>query len=430
MITIRRMFATTAMMASLLTAGMAHGDWTRFRGPNCDGHCEETGLIQSVDENGPPLLWQLKGCGTGYSSVTISNGRLFTMGDRPDGDDKSQFVIAFDLKTQKEVWATRIGPPHRDGPRCTPTIDGHRLYALGTGGDLVCLDVSDGHVVWQKSMERDFGGRMMSGWRWSESPLIDGSQLVCTPGAEDAMMVALDKETGELIWKCAVGDLGPKGRDGAAYTSMVVADIDGVRQYITIVGRGAIGVDAKTGRLLWSYNPIANRTANIPTPIVRDRFVFVTTSYKTGSALLKLTRKGDTFDAEEVYFLTPREFENHHGGVVLVGDYLYGGDGQNDGTPTCIEFETGKIVWKEEAWKRDVGARGSAAVLYADGVLYFRYQDKALVALIEATPEGFRCKGTFHAAVDNGRAWAHPVIDGGKLYLRANDILMCYDVHR
>jgi outer membrane protein assembly factor BamB len=236
-------------------------------------------------------------------------------------------------------------------------------------------------------------------------------------------MVALDKETGDLIWKCAMPDIGDRGKDGAGYTTIVPADIEGVRQYVTIVGRGAIAVEAKTGRFLWGYNRIANKVANIPSPIVRDNLVFVTTSYRTGSALLRISRDGDAFRAEEVYFLGPDKFENHHGGVVLVGNHVYGGDGQNNGTPVCLEFETGKICWKPEA----PGQR-SAAVLYADGHLIFRYEKEGLLALIESNPDAYRLKGTFKTPYGNGPAWAHPVVHGGKLYLRDKDVLMCYDV--
>ncbi|MHB0958649.1 MAG: PQQ-binding-like beta-propeller repeat protein [Pirellulaceae bacterium] len=417
------------LVGAILTTNIVMAaDWPRFRGPDCTGISPETGLVQEIPEAGLPLLWQIEGCGTGYSSVSIVDGKIFTMGDRPDGDNKSQFVIAFDLAARKELWATKIGPKHDDGSRCTPTIDGDRLYALGTDSDLVCLDVNTGELKWKKNLEQDFGGEMMSGWRWSESPLVDGDQVVCTPGVQDAAMVALNKSTGELIWKCAMPEIGDRGKDGSGYSTMVVAEIDGVRQYMTIIGRGAIGVAAETGKFLWGYNRIANGVANIPSPVVRDRHVFVTTSYKTGSALLKLTKQGDVFDVEEVYFLTPKEFENHHGGVVLLGDHIYGGDGQNNGTPVCLDFLTGKIKWKALDWKRKANADRSAAVLAADGHLWFRYERDALVALIEATPDEFRVKGTFKAAVDDGPAWAHPVIHDGKLYLRTNDVLMCYDV--
>jgi len=203
---------------------------------------------------------------------------------------------------------------------------------------------------------------------------------------------------------------------------MVVATINGVRQYVQVIGRGVVGVEAESGRFLWGYNRIANRVANIPTPVVRDNYVFVTTSYKTGCALLRITGNRQRMKAEEVYFLGPEVFENHHGGVVLVGDYLYGGDGQNKGTPVCLEMATGRVCWKV-----DPPGKRSAAVLYADGNLIFRYED-GLVALIAATPERFSLISSFRPPQTNGPAWPHPVIHDGKLYLRDKDILWCYDL--
>lgn len=406
----------------------ASTDWPQFRGPNRDGKCEETGLLKQWPEGGPKLLWKMTGLGRGYSTVSIIGDKLYTMGDRKAADDEeAQYVLAFDLATRKPLWSTPIGAPHPGGgPRCVPTVDGELLYVIGTDGDLVCLETATGKIHWKKSFARDFGGRMMSMWKYCESPLVDGDKVVCTPGGANATIVALDKKTGEVIWKCAVPKLGDRGKDGAGYTSMVAADIAGVRQYVQIVGRGAVGVDAATGKLLWGYNRIANRVANIPIPVVRGDFVFVTTSYKTGSALLKIVKDGDAFKAEEVYFLAPndkpKDFENHHGGVVLVGDGIYGGDGQTAGKPTCLDFMTGKIHWKKSS-----PGKGSAAVLYADGNLIFRYED-GLVALIAATPKEFQVKSTFKAAVVNDKAWQYPVISNGKLYLRANDTLMCYDV--
>jgi outer membrane protein assembly factor BamB len=368
--------------------------------------------------------------GRGYSNVAIVGGKIYTMGDiKPHGGAEAQFVLAFDLASRDEVWATRIGPANPDGgPRCTPTVDGELLYVIGTEGDLACLESATGKIRWQKSFARDFGGQMMTMWKFSESPLVDGDKLVCTPGGKEATIVALDKKTGETIWKCAVPNLGSRGKDGAGYCSMIAADLGGVRQYVQILGRGAVGVEAQTGKFLWGYNRIANTVANIPTPVARDNLVFVTTSYETGSALLKISRDGDEVKAEEVYFLKYRDFENHHGGVVLVGDYLYGGSGRNSGIPVCLEFATGKIAWKD----KPVG-KNSAAVLYADGNLYFRYEDGTM-ALVEATPEEFRLKGTFKPAVLGGRpdnpAWPYPVIHDGKLFLRAHNVLMCYDVRQ
>lgn len=410
-------------MAASMAAGGAP-DWPQFRGPHRDGKCEETGLLQEWPEGGPTLLWKLTGLGRGYSTVSIVGGKLYTMGDRKaEGGEEAQFVLAFDLASRKELWATPIGPLHSDGgPRCTPTVDGELLYVVGTDGDLACLETATGKIRWQKSFARDFDGKMMSVWKFSESPLVDGEKLVCTPGGKEATIVALDKKTGEVVWKCAVPEIGDRGRDGAGYTSMVAADIEGTRQYVQILGRGAVGVDAQTGKFLWGYNRIANTVANIPTPLVRENSVFVTTNYRTGSALLKIAKEGDGFKAVEAYFLSFRDFENHHGGVVLVGDSVYGGSGNKSGTPVCLDFMTGKIRWKKKTL-----SKGSAAVLYADGNLIFRYED-GLVALIGASPDEFRVKGTFKAAVVDGPAWPYPVIHDGKLYLRAHNTLMCYDV--
>lgn len=401
-------------------------DWPQFHGPGLDSICREKGLLQTWPEGGPKLLWTMEGLGRGYSTISIADGKFFTMGDRADASGaETQFVLAFDLKSRKELWATPVGPPHTDGgPRSTPTVDGDLLYAIGTDGDLVCIETATGAVCWKRNFVEDFDGKFMAIWKFSESPLVDGDRLICTPGGPDATMVALNKRNGEVIWKCAMPDIGEKGADGAAYSSAVVAEIAGVRQYVQIVGRGAIGVDAVTGRFLWGYNPIACTVANITRPVVRGDYVFVTTAYNVGSALLKISRNGDAFQADEVYFLKGRDFQNHHGGVVLVGDYIYGGHGPNRGDPACIEFGTGKIMWKERA-----PARGSAAVLYADGNLIFRY-DRGEVLLIEASPEAMKIKGRFEAVQDDGPAWPHPVIHQGKLYLRHSNLLVCYDLRK
>ena len=280
---------------------LAGGDWPGFHGPARDSVCREQGLLQTWPEQGLKLLWKLDGLGRGLSAVSIAGGRLFTMGDRAsEGDSELQFVLAYNLQSRQLLWAAAIGPPHRDnGPRCTPTISGGLTYALGTDGDLVCLDAAGGTVRWRRNLVNDFGGKMMSGWKYSESPLIDGNKVICTPGGEEAMMVALDKLTGETIWTSAVPKLGEEGADGAAYSSVVVAQIDGVRQYVQLIGRGLIGVDAQTGRFLWGYNRIANNIANIPTPVVRGSYVFASTAYSTGAALLKIVRQADGFEAKD-----------------------------------------------------------------------------------------------------------------------------------
>jgi prepilin-type processing-associated H-X9-DG protein len=410
--------------SSQLLPEVATTDWPQFHGPARDGICRDKGLLQAWPEGGPKQIWTLEGLGRGYSTVSIANGKLFTMGDRMDSDgDEAQFVIAFDLETRKELWSAQVGPAHRDGgPRCTPTVDGQSLYAIGTEGDLVCLDAVSGQLRWARNFVNDFDGKFMAIWKFSESPLVDGNRLICTPGGPEVMMVALNKNTGEVIWKCATPDLGEKGVDGCGYSSAIIAEICDVRQYVQLVGRGVIGVEAATGRFLWGYNGVANTVANITRPIAHGDYVFATTAYNTGSALLKISRDGDALKAEEVYFIESRDFQNHHGGVVLMNGYIYGGHGPNRGDPACIELATGKVVWRQRA-----PARGSAGVLYADGHVIFRY-DRGDVVLIEASPEAMKVKGRFQAPDEEGPAWAHPVIHQGKLYLRHADSLFCYDL--
>jgi outer membrane protein assembly factor BamB len=427
-----RMVLVTSLALGLVWTGSASaqngvkaGDWPEWRGPQRDGICHETGLLKEWPEAGPRLLWSAKevnkgkNVGTGYASIAIAAGRIYTLGDR----DKTQCIVCLDEGTGKLLWATPFTAGYGDGgPRCTPTVAGERVYGLSPQGVLVCMDTAQGSILWTKDLKKDLGGRMMSGWNYSESPLIDGDKLICTPGGKHAAMVALNKETGDVLWQCEA----PKDC-GAGYSSIVIAEVGGIRQYITIMGRelGLVGVDATTGRFLWNYAKVANGTANIPTPIVKGDQVFASTAYGTGAGLVQLKADGNGgIQADEVYFLKANKLQNHHGGMVLLGDYVYGGHDHNKGFPFCLEMKTGKMKWGPERGPGD----GSAAVLYADGHLYFRYQDNTM-ALIEATPSGYNLKSTFHLPKGTSNpGWQHPVIHQGRLYLRANDQLYCYDI--
>lgn len=392
-------------------------NWPQWRGPGRDGISPEKGLLQSWPENGPPLVGTTKGLGRGWSSVAIANNVIYTMGQR--GGQEQLIALGID---GKPLWSAPVGRgDHSNG---TPTVDGDMVYAVGLQGDLVAAKAKTGEIVWRTNYEKDFGGKMMSGWGFSESPLIDGDRLICTPGAKDAMIAALDKKTGKVIWKAAMPDkIGNRGGDGAAYSSIVISNACAVKQYVQLVGRGVISVAAADGKFLWSYNQVANSTANIPTPIVKDDYVFCSTGYGTGSALLKITGSAESLKAEEVYFLDANQMQNHHGGMILLGDYLYCGHGHNEGFPLCIELATGKAMWKPG---RGAGT-GSASIAYADGNLYFRYQN-GIMALIEANPKEYKLKGSFKIATTHSESWSAPVIAGGKLYLRDEDELHCYDI--
>jgi len=397
-----------------------HGDWSRWRGPNGDGISYETGLLSEWPAEGPPLVWRVKGLGGGYSSVAIAGGKIYTLGNKRG----KNHMVCLKVADGSIDWTTPIGGG--GGPNSTPTIDGEFVYGVSLAGDLACCK-TDGTLVWAKNYEKDLGGKMMSGWGFSESVLIDGDHVICTPGGDQALLAALDKKTGDVIWKTAASQssLGRKGDNGAGYASVVISNAGGVKQYVTLVGRGVIGVDAKTGTLLWSYNGVANGTANIPTPLVAGDFVFCSSGYDTGSALLKLNRSRAGFDAQEIYFLAASKMQNHHGGMIEKDGFVYCGTGHNNGFPLCIDSRDGK-----EAWRAGRGAgSGSAAIAYAEGHLYFRYQDGTM-ALIEANPKEYKLKGQFKIASHNGESWPHPVIAGGKLYLRDQDELLCYDIKK
>jgi outer membrane protein assembly factor BamB len=409
-----------------LAAPAASPEWPQWRGPNRDAVAQESGLLKTWPESGPPLAWKASGLGGGFSSLSISGGRIYTLGDLQG----SQQVIAMSLADGKIAWKAKVGPVWDDeygGPRGTPTVDGDRIYALGTEGDLVCLQAATGKEVWRKSLPRDFGGRVMSSWKWAESPLVDGDRLIVTPGVPSATLVALDKKTGKEIWRAATPNLGDKGSDGAGYSSVVISNGGGVKQYVQLTGRGVISVRAQDGKFLWGYNKVANDVANIPTPVVKGDYVFASTSYQTGSALLKLSKAGDGVKAEEVYFLPSKTLQNHHGGLVLIGDHIYGGHGHNRGYPICVEMASGKVVWGGEGVDLSHGGSGSAAVTAADGHLYFRYQNGRMV-LIEAKPQGYQVKGAFSIPDVHHPSWSHPVVAGGKLYLREQDNLYVYNL--
>ena len=413
-----------ACMLSLTATVAIAGDWPQWRGPGRDGKSAETGLIKNWDKTPPKHLWTMEGMGEGFASVSVAKGALYTTGNVKDG----QAIIKVNLADHTVAWTKVVteGKPKHDfgGSRCTPTVDGDFLYAVTSDGRISCLGAGDGEIVWTHAF-KEWGGRMHSGWGFSESPLVDGDLVLCTPGGGDAMIVALNKKTGAEVWKSAVPKVGDKGGDGAGYSSIVIGNGAGVKQYVTLVGRGVIGVRASDGKYLWGYNRVANGTANIPTPVTDGDYVFASSGYGTGSCLLKLSRDGDGVKADEVYFLEPKTFENHHGGFILSDGYIYSGAKHNKGFPICVEMKTGEVKWGGDI--RPEGS-GSAAVTMADSQIIFRYQDGKL-ALVNATPSGYELHGTFKPVYQERESWAHPVVSNGLLYLREQNKLMCYDLH-
>ena len=397
------------VLATISIAGQtAPADWPQWRGPGRSGLSSETGLLRQWPAAGPPRVWSASNLGAGFGSISVRGDRVFVQGMRGG----QSVVSALNRADGKPVWARNIGSAGDNdrgpGPRSTPTVDGDRVYVLTESGDLAALRVLDGTPLWQRNILKDFGGRNQP-WLISESPLVDGTQVIVTPGGRGAGMVALDKMTGRTIW--ASKELS----DDAGYASSIVADVQGVRTVMTLTAEAGVGVRASDGKLMWRHPSVANGTANATTPIFFDNKVFYSSNYGTGGALLGLRAQGGEVRAQEIYFT--REMQNHHGGLVLVNGYLYG---FHNSILTCLEFATGKRMWQH----RSVG-KGSLS--YADGHLYILSEDN-VAGLAEASPTGYREKGRFTIADQGWPSWAHPVVSGGWLYLRNQGILTAYNI--
>jgi len=408
-----RRFAIT-LSAALLVAlsqsvsNQTPADWPQWRGANRDGKSAETGLLAQWPAGGPPLVWKAGGAGSGYSSMSVVAGKLYTVGARGG----TEYVHAFDIATGRKLWEAANGSEYSNdrgnGPRGTPTIDGGRLYVLGASGDLTALDAAKGTRIWSVNVLREFGGSNPR-WGLSESPLIAGDRLLVNAGGSNASIVALNKRDGKVIWKSQ--------SDGAGYSSAVVQRVGSTEQAVFFTANRAVGVDIKDGRMLWEYPRVANRVANIATPVVKDNFVFLSSDYGTGAALLKLDATGNGVSATEVYFT--QEMRNHHSSSILVGEHLYG---FSSAILTALRFADGATAWKD----RSVG-KGSLA--FADGHLYL-FSEGGVVGLAEATPAGYREKGRFSIQQAGLPTWAHPVIAGGRLYIRDQDTVYAYHVKK
>jgi outer membrane protein assembly factor BamB len=386
------------------------GDWPQWRGPNRDDVSTETGLLKTWPAEGPKRAWLFENAGMGYAGFSVASGRLFTMGTR----DGKEILLALDATTGKEQWATPIGDilgnGWGDGPRSTPTVDGDRVYAMSGKGNLVCAAVATGKMAWTVSMN-SLGGST-PGWGFTESPLVDGKHVICTPGGNKGTMAALDKMTGALVWQSA------EITEGAQYSSVVTATIGGKKQYVQLVMQTIFGVDPANGKVLWR-SAWPGRTAVIPTPIVKGDEIFVSSGYGVGCKKVKIN------GTEAVDVFMNKDLANHHGGVILVGNLLFGHSDKAGWT--CMDFTDGSV-------KSVVKGVGKGAIAYADGLFYTLGEKSGEVALMEASATGWTEKGKFtlspQAAARNpkGAVWVHPVIAHGKLYLRDQEFIYCYDV--
>jgi outer membrane protein assembly factor BamB len=410
---IGKQIALAFVSLSLASSVAKADDWGQWRGPQRDGKSAEKGLLAKWPEGGPKLLWQAKDIGEGYSTPSIVGEQLFVISNR--GNEKEE-VLALSTATGNKVWSVPIGKvgknqgPQYPGTRATPTVEGDSVYALGSDGDLVCLDIKSGQKKWTKNLRSDFGG-VAGMWAYTESPLIDGDLLICSPGGATATVIALKKATGEVAWKSPLSEA-----DAASYSSPVIATIDGVKQYVLYLGKGIVGLKADTGALLWRYTKTSDAQANIATPITSGNYVYSAAS-RVGGGLVQVT--GTKSDPKELYFA--KSLPAGMGGSVLIDGNLYGSIGE---TMACVDFMTGTIKWQDRGI-------GSASVCFADGRLYL-HNLKNQLAMIEASADGFKLLGTVTppGTTEHGNAkpWTHPVISNGKLYVRDQGDVWCYDI--
>ncbi len=397
-------------------------DWPTFRGPNRTSVVNDSKLMKSWPTEGPTLLWEGLGAGRGYSSLAIVGNKMYTLGDGLSTQkDADEYLSCFDKATGKQLWATKTGTPWKDrktdweSSRSTPTVDDGRVYVLTPEGQLVCCNSSDGKTVWKKDLKKDFSGKKADSWGYSESVLVDGNTVICTPGGATSTVVALDKITGETLWTCK----NPNDR-GAGHASIVISKVGNLKVYVQSTGSGLMGF-ADGGNLLWTY-PVDQTIAIIPTPIVRDDLVFFVAGYNRGGALVKqIPSASGSVAVKEVYGLN-NKLSNKHGGMILVGDYLFG-DSEDKGIPFCADLMTG-----DEKWKTRGSGQGSAVVIAGGDRLYVRYQN-GVMALAEVNPAEYKEVGSFKIPGSGERpSWSHPVILEGKLYIREQDKILCYDI--
>ncbi|MAT14464.1 MAG: serine/threonine protein kinase [Planctomyces sp.] len=430
-------------LASALIASSAFAetprvyDWPQWQGANRDAMSLESGLLTEWPEGGPQLAWRREGLGGGYSAPAITRGHLFGMSNQ--GND--EVVWALSEEDGSEVWSTVIGPANKEGmhqgiegPGCTPTVEGDRMYVIGASGTLACLKVANGDIIWTSHLVTDLGGEMPT-WRFNESPLIDGDQLICTPGGDENTIVALNKNNGEMIWHCAVPaavELTEEQKERlkrpnfanskAGYASAIAIDFEGVHQIVQLTAKALVGINAEDGTLLWRYDAPASQTGiNCSTPLFQDDLVFASSAYGNGGGAVRLSKTEDGgIAAEEVYFT--KDMQNHHGGMIVINDALYGANGGNGGGfMSCLDFKTGDILWRD----RDA-PKGS--LVAAGGMLYLFSEDGEAV-LFEPNSKQYVEKGRFKIPTrSEAPAWAHPVVANGKLYLRDQGNLYCYDV--
>jgi outer membrane protein assembly factor BamB len=390
-----------ALLAALAPA--ADPGWPDWLGPHRDGKSADTGLLAEWPAAGPRLLWKAEGIGVGFSSVAVVGGKVFITGDK----EGKLRITAFDLAGQP-LWTADHGQAKGgpDGSRASPVIDQGNLYLLNGHGLVGCYDAATGGKKWTREA-KEFRGSS-GGWGYAESVLIYKNLALFKPGGKNCI-VALDKTSGETVWKSSGFDAGPE------YGSSIAVTFQGHPTIVTGTSRGIFAVDAADGKLLWSSPFSAGNTANCPTPAYADGYVFWSNGYGRGSICMKLKIEDDQVKADQAW--TTQQMECHHGGYVIHKGYVYGN--HSDGW-ACLDLKTGKRMWNEHGV-------GKGSLCFADGMLYLFSEHDGQAALATCSPTGLQLTGKVKVK-GAGPSWAHPVVAGGRLYLRYDTNLYCFDV--
>jgi len=411
------------IVAAVVISGMElkAQDFPGWRGTNNDGVVKDASINLDWSEKKPALAWTFRQAGLGYSSPSIVGTTLYCQGAM----DEKGFAFALDTKTGNLKWKQELGSEivedRENAPRGTITVDGDKLYLIRGIGQIHCLSAVDGKEIWKKDLVKDFGGKIMSRWGYSESPLVDGNLVICTPGGSRGTLVALDKNTGATVW------VSKEWTHEAGYSSPIVAEVNGVRQYIQQAAKGVAGVSAKDGKLLWKVEIDGYKTAVVPTPVYQDNVVYVASGYNAGCTAIRLTKTGDTFKAETIY--ANKNMVNHHGGVVLVDGHIYGYSDPSGWV--CQNLKTGETIWKEK-----IKEVGKGAVLAVNDRLLLLDERTGLVTVVAASPDGWKefgrmvIPGRTEMETKDNMIWVHPVVANGKLYIRDHDLLFCFDLKK
>jgi len=403
----KKIFAVTTLLFIGLGCSMAYGQIeSQWRGPNRDGIYPNENLLKEWPQDGPKEIWAVEDLGDGYSSPAVTADRIYLTGmTKGEG-----FLFAFDMDGES-VWKASYGPEwsgSRPGARTTPTVVGNRIYLMSARGQTVCMS-TDGKKIWSVDLKAQFGARNLQ-WGITESLLVDGERVFCTPGGRSVSIVALDRHSGKTIWKIK------SDGETSGYCSPCLVKHGKRRLLLTMTGSSVIGIDADTGEYLWRHSHVTDYSVNANTPLYHNGFIYTVSGYGTGGQMFELLEDGT--GVKRVW--SQKKLDSQMGAAVLVDGYIYG-SGHNGRGWHCLDWKTGKV----QHTTRKIGSKG--AIIFADGMMYC-YGENGDVGLVKPNPQEFEVVSSFRVKKGSGEHWAHPVIKDGRLYMRHGDALMVYHI--